>query len=134
MKIIIETILHDQQRYSTCGDFYADDAGVIHIKVSQLSDMRRTKLVIAHELIEFLLCDDANIGLQEIDRFDTAFEEQRAVDDNSEPGDNPNAPYQRQHCIATGVERILAAEMKVDWQPYEREIEELPELPNKTGQ
>jgi DNA polymerase elongation subunit (family B) len=54
--------------------------------------------------------------------FDKAYEARRKRDDDSEPGDDPKAPYYRQHQIATAVERLLAVELGVDWGAYDREV------------
>ena len=55
-----------------------------------------------------------------------AFEKARKKGNEDEPGDDPRAPYVVQHCIATGVERILAALLGVSWKRYEEAINRLP--------
>ena len=52
-------------------------------------------------------------GLAEVEELDAA------EGNLDEPGDCPDAPYKRQHCVATGVERIMAAMLGVDWKAYE---------------
>lgn len=131
MKIVIETIPHEQHRYTTVGDWFYDADGALQIKVSKLSDWRREMLVAVHELVEVLICKHDGVTQDIVDRFD-AKEFNYAEHPDEEPGDDPSAPYKRQHCIATGVERILAAALHVDWKPYEEELTELPELPDKT--
>lgn len=141
MKIIIETIPHHTHRYPTVGDWYytkeavlTEKGGfteeVLHIKVSSLSDWRREFLIAVHELIEVGLCKHAGITQEQVDEFDQAFERDREAgrleDPNAEPGDQPNAPYVLQHGIASGIERLLAAELKVPWEDYANEIEALP--------
>lgn len=125
MKIVIETIPHQDHRYTTVGDWFYDPDGTLRIKVSELTDWRREALIAVHELVEVLLCQDKGIGAKEVDEFDMNFK------GDSEPGDCPEAPYVRQHCIATGIERMLAAELNVAWEPYERELEDLPEVVKK---
>ena len=130
MKIIIETIPHGDQRYSSVGDwFYEPGEGeeeVLHFKVSELSDWRREALIAVHELVEVLLCRHDGVSQEEVDQFDKKYEADRQPDDDSEPGDSPNAPYVKQHCLATAVERMLAAELEVSWQDYENELGEMP--------
>jgi hypothetical protein len=131
MKIIIETIPHEQHRYTTVGDWFYDDDGTLHIKVSKLSDWKREALIAVHELVEVLLCKNDGVTVAEVDHFDMhefSYEEHP----DEEPGDDPKAPYKKQHCIATGIERILAAQLGVDWKPYEEELEALPEIPEKS--
>lgn len=126
MKITIETIPHDQHRYSTVGDWYFDDKGDLTIKVSQLSDWRRECLVAVHELVEVLICKHDGVSQESVDSFDKNFEAHRHPDNEDEPGDEPTAPYVKQHCIATGIERLLAANLGVNWKEYEQELNDLP--------
>ncbi len=59
-----------------------------------------------------LLCMERGISFKAIDRFDMQFKGE------GEPGDDPRAPYYRQHQVASGIERLLAAELGVDWVTY----------------
>jgi hypothetical protein len=126
MRITIETIAHEQQRYQTCGDWYYDDEGNLTIRVSQLSDWRREALIAVHELVEVLLCKHDGVTQESVDIFDKQFEATRAPDNFDEPGDDPSAPYVKQHCVATGIERLLAAQLGVNWKEYEKELDRLP--------
>ncbi len=126
MKIIIETIPHEQHRYTTVGDWFYDSDGTLHIKVSALSDKRREWLIALHELVEVLTCEHDGITQKQVDDFDMAYK------GDDEPGDDSDAPYREQHCLATGIERILAARWGVDWKKYEDELFDLPEIPVKT--
>jgi len=47
-----------------------------------------------------------------------AYERNRREGDLGEPGDDPRAPYYREHQFASGMERLMAAELGVDWQQY----------------
>lgn len=131
MKITIEIIPHDQHRYSTVGDWLYDSEGNLIIRVSQLSDWRREMLIAVHELVEVLICKHDGVTQEQVDQFDAKVFNY-AEHPDEEPGDDPGSPYKKQHCIATGVERVLAAALGVDWKPYEEELESLPELPDKT--
>lgn len=131
MKIIIETIPHEQHRYTTAGDWFYDSDGALRIKVSGLSDWRREALVAIHELVEVLLCKHDGVTQEIVDQFDKQFEANRTEDNDNEPGDEPSAPYVKQHCLATGIERILAVHLGVDWKPYEQELCDLPEVEEK---
>ena len=122
LRIVIETIPHSQQRYPTVGDWQIDKAGDLHITVSKMSDQRYEFLVAAHEMIEAYLAIHAGVSPAAVDRFDKAYEAKRKQGDDSEPGDDPKAPYYRQHQIATGIERLLAVELGVDWSTYDREV------------
>ena len=120
----IQTIPHDAQRYNTIGDYLTTD-GTTNIKVSAMNDEKLEFLVAVHELIESFLCREAGVTDEEIDAFDLAFEENRALGDDAEPGDDPQAPYHRQHQLATEIEKRLADELSVDWEEYSRLVAEL---------
>lgn len=127
MKIVIETIPHEHQRYPTVGDWVYDDDGNLAIRVSQMKDWRHEMLVAVHELVEVLTCKKDGISQESVDAFDIEYEKNRAKDDvESEPGDDPKAPYVDQHCLATGIERILAQQWGVKWNEYADEIEAFP--------
>jgi hypothetical protein len=126
MRITIETIPHHWQRYPTCGDWTINNSGNdIDIKISETGNWEYNALVAVHELIEVLLCAHENISQTEVDEFDIEFEKHRPEGSVEEPGDNLMAPYRKQHCIATGIERIVAAEMNVSWSDYEALINSL---------
>lgn len=142
LKILIETIPHAEQRYPTVGDYTAehDEAGrpMLRIRVSDLADWRQELLVAVHETVEAAILRHQGITHEQVDAFDMAFEngrEARLKDAKTdaerdllliaEPGDDPLCPYRHAHSTATGVERILAAALEVDWQPYEEKIEHL---------
>jgi hypothetical protein len=136
--VILRETPHDQQRYDTCGDWYTSPGAGLVIKVSHLKDRREMFLVAIHELIEAFLCECAGVQEADVDKFDKDFESGWLETDSlvgnklaqpigypKEPGDHPDAPYYKQHQIATGIERILAAEVGVSWLEYESHIEEL---------
>lgn len=127
MKIRIEIIPNNQQRYNTVGDWQwlKEEEGVDSLRI-RVSDMNKTGakgsiLIAIHELIEVFLCQANGITESAVDKFDLNYK------GDDEPGDDPKAPYKREHCIATGVERILAAEMGIDWKTYEDEIVKMTE-------
>lgn len=145
MKIIIETIPHSEQRYPTVGDWYYteepkfiennDGTGtreptgieqVLHIKVSKMENWRYEALVAIHELAEVLMCKFAGVTQEQVDMYDMEFEKNRKPGDVSEPGDYVAAPYFKQHGVASGIERIIGAELGVDWNNYADAVEALP--------
>jgi hypothetical protein len=126
VKIHIESIPHEQQRYPTVGDYWEDDAGVEQVRVSELADWRHEALVAVHELVEWILTKHRDISEPAISEFDVAFERDREhALVLGEPGDDPRAPYRREHFFATNVERLLAAELDVDWRAYEALVDGL---------
>ena len=126
MRIIIETIPHMDQRYPTVGDYFYK-SGNLRINVSELPSKREMFLIAVHELVEAMLCEAKGITFESIDRFDKQWQPTlgSGARGTPEPGDDPKAPYYRQHQIATAIERLLAAELEVDWHTYERHLEEI---------
>ena len=122
MNIDIKVIPHNQQRYETVGDWFYTKSGNLSIRVSELGDWRYELLVAIHELIEVALCRYSHITQLQADNFDIAYEKARKRGDESEPGDDPACPYRIQHLLATGIEKILAALLNVDWQAYDKKV------------
>lgn len=124
MRIVIESIPHDQQRYETCGDYTTDADGALHIRVSHTED-DYDFLIAVHELIEAYLCAKRGITGEEIDAFDFAFERARKEGNFDEPGNNPAAPYFMEHKFATAIERQVSKELGVKWAVYDKTINAL---------
>ena len=125
MKIVIESIPHNQQRYPTVGDWKIEPDGTWHILVSEMSDWRRMLLVGRHELDEMAICFLRGIDEKDITEFDVRFEKEREEGLHSpeeEPGDSQNAPYREPHFIATNGERELSVHLGVNWNDYDKEV------------
>lgn len=125
MNICIKTIPHSQHRYETVGDWWFDKSGALQIRVSDMGNWKYEALVAVHELVEVLQCKYLRISTASVDKFDKEFERVRKPGNTDEPGDDSRAPYRVQHGIATGVERILAALLGVDWNKYDAKINSL---------
>jgi hypothetical protein len=126
MKIVVETIPHDKQRYPTVGDYWEDSDGTVQVRVSEMEDWRYVILVAVHELVEMMLTRQRGIDEETISKFDIAFEHARGHGTcHGEPGDAHDSPYKREHFFATNVERLLCAELGVDWATYEHHVDHL---------
>jgi len=131
MKIIIETIPHNNQRYNTCGDWtWEDNFKTLHVKVSEMIDIVNVvshtymeATIGLHEVIEALQCQADGVLSKTVDDFDLS---QDTTDDceklDIEPGDHPDAPYKQQHTLATGFERILCFCFGIPWYEYENQL------------
>jgi hypothetical protein len=119
MKIVLETIPHDQQRYDTAGDWWFAPDGSLQIRVSEMGDEQYEEMVAVHELIEVLLCKAHGVGQHAVDDFD------RAYTGDGEPGDEEGSPYRDEHCFATAVERMLCAAMGRSWAEYDDAVSAL---------
>jgi hypothetical protein len=118
MNINIKTIPNKEQRYNTLGDYFDNENGT-NIFVSDLGNEDYEFLIGLHELVEQYLCKKRGIKEEDISKFDIKFEKERKDGDDSEPGDNKNAPYRKEHFIATNIERIICGELGLNWQDYE---------------
>ena len=124
-KIIIETISHKDQRYDTCGDWQFDTEGNLKISISDVGNWKHEFLVAFHELAEVMLCKDRGISQESVDAFDTEFEKNRKEGNTDEPGNDSAAPYRKEHFFATNVERLMAEQLGVDWDEYDKSINSL---------
>ena len=127
MKIKIETIPHSKQRYETCGDYWIN-SDTAEIRVSDLKNNDYEFLIVIHELIEFYLTEKRGITEESISEFDIKFEKERLEglhSETDEPGWDKNAPYRNEHIFAEIIERQIAKELGVDWQDYDKAVNEL---------
>ena len=125
MIIHIETIPHKDQAYETCGNFWVGMDGAWQIRVSDMGNADFEWLVAIHEFIEMKLCDKRGIKEEDITKFDIDFEAKRKEGNVDEPGDDPQSPYKREHFCATNIERMLSAELGIDWAVYNGVVENL---------
>ena len=122
--IQIKIIPHAKQRYDTCGDYFIKK-GELHICISETGNTLYNMLVLVHELIEIILVVKDNVSFKSIDAWDIQFEKDRALGKHckdAEPGDDPRAPYAKQHKFATWVEQALCKFMGLDWLHYDNTL------------
>lgn len=125
MNVSIKVIPHNDQAYETPGDWRFTENGDLNIFVSELGDWRQEMLIAIHELIEVCLCKQRGIAQADVDEFDIQFEKDRRNGihgPNDEPGDDPAAPYRKEHFFATNLEALISAELGVDWNQYEKAV------------
>lgn len=125
MRILLETIPHKYHRYPTAGDWIEQANGDLLIRVSDMSNWRRALLIMVHELVEAAWCRQNNVFQYDVDKFDIKYEAGRPKGDDSEPGDQRDAPYYAGHQLASAIERLLAVALDVDWNEYEEEVANL---------
>ena len=113
---------------SQIGNWEFDGFGNLTVSSVDLKDWRMNALVQFHELVEAILCKRRGITDEQVTAFDALFEEERSKglhSESDEDGDDPRAPYRKEHFTATNIERILALELGVDWKEYEQRILEV---------
>lgn len=112
MKITIEIIPHNQQRYDTEGDWQWDGEN-LNIKISEQSDWKYEILMAIHEFVEAVLCKQDGVSEQQVDDYD--FSHPEAGDSEEDMSD---APYLDQHSKALTIERMLCHFLNVNWAMY----------------
>jgi len=101
-------------------DWLWEPNGDLQVQVAPMSDWRREILLAIHETVEAIMCKHNGVSQQAVDEFDLAFDKTHTEDLGA--GDDPAAPYAHEHRLATAIEMILCAELKVDWQDYQNEL------------
>ena len=129
MHIYIDTIAHEEQRYPTVGDYWfpwrEQKDTCIEVRVSRMGNEDYEFLVAIHEQIEAYLTKKRGITETLITNFDVEFEKNRPKGNTNEPGNDPDAPYHKEHVFATKLERMLAEELGVDWDKYDAAVNAL---------
>lgn len=99
-----------------CGDWRVVD-DELHIAVAAETMDDEAFLIALHEMIEAKLCLKHGVDQAAVDRFDEKFEVERNLrlhSDDAEPGDDPRAPYRKEHRAAMLVEHLTAQFLGLD--------------------
>ena len=118
--ILVNIIPHNCQKYSTAGN-YGSLNDTWWLEITKMKDWRHSYLVMMHELVEMALTVNENIPWEDIDKFDIEGEGK----DHPDPGTLNTAPYYLQHKFATLIEEHLASMLGVDWNEYNKALDEL---------
>lgn len=121
LNVQMKSINQSDQRYETLGDWWDDKDGVTQIRVTHLKNPKSEFLVALHELVEQYLCKDRGITDEAVTTHDKMFEKERAEgkwDEYAEPGDDPRAPYLKEHFVAELIERLMAHELNINWKEH----------------
>ena|SRR5271166_562518 len=123
MRIVIQTIPHNEQRYDTAGDWQWEDEHldnpVLKISVSETGNWKYNMLVAQHELHEALVCLVDRVDQKDVDDFDLSHAHL------ADPGRDPDAPYHFPHMYADALERQMALNLCVEWDEYEKTLDNL---------
>lgn len=131
MRIVIESIPHNHQRYPTAGDWQINPVTRdITILVSETGVDVYNYLLALHELAEVIWCIMHGVSQHEVDAWDIHHENMREADPTNpqfqrEPGDNLMAPYYPGHRLGDIVERLMVFALNADWQHYEATLDDL---------
>lgn len=128
MRILIETVEHSKNRNGQVGDYRYLKDGTLYISVSDMGNRNFELLVALHEFWEVVTTEAKGITEQQITDYDKQYElkrEQGLVSEFSENGFASDCIYRKEHTQATAVEMMLAAELGVDWNQYDKTVNEL---------
>ncbi len=106
-EIVIRFIPREEMRpeVTGLGDWWFAEK-TLHIRAVGEGDA--AFLVALHEMIEAVLCNAAGITTDQVDSFDTRYEQKEDRGEEEEPGDAPDCPYRAQHRQAMLVEHLVA--------------------------
>jgi hypothetical protein len=126
MEIYQTTTPIERMRYRTPGDYlYRLNHDLFRFIIAEMGNTDYEFLIFRHELKEAYLCWKAGIKEEDISAFDIMFEEERNQGlhgTEDEPGNDPRAPYYKQHQIATADEMRDCVDLGVDWCEYENAV------------
>ena len=121
MNINLKIIPQDEHRFTTIGDWWVDEKGVLQMRISKMADWRYEVAVLFHELIEFFVCKHLGIETKECDEFDLFYEtqyEKGLIDRSKEAGFDKRCPYQKGHRWGARFERLIIWILGASWKKY----------------
>ena len=72
-----------------------------------------------------MVCLAHGITTEKMIAFDKQFDKFRTEEKPLEPGNDPAAPYHKEHIVATSFEKIIAKELEIDWNEYNQYIDKV---------
>lgn len=125
MRIEIEIRPIEKMRYATCGDYFYKEDGTLRFEIADTGNEFYNKMILIHEMVEEALTKHLGITEKQIMDFDLYYEkrrEQGLVPKESEPGFDKNAPYVREHTVATAIEMLMCAHAGISWNDYDNHV------------
>jgi len=118
MKIKIITKPIKNIRNQQADDYFYDKDGTLVFHIAEMNDVFLERMMLIHGLIEWTLAEEMGVSEPAITAFDVKFMAEHP-DDDEEAGDDPKAPYNLEHSIATATERIMCAYLGKPWKEYQ---------------
>lgn len=107
-------------RYASIDDWtdplILDDGLMLPFQVADMKNVDYNFLVLLHALVEQYLCYRHGIKDETVTKYDMEHL------DSDDPGNNFDAPYQKEHLVATDVESKVANALGINWVKYEEAI------------
>jgi hypothetical protein len=136
LKINIRTKPIERMRMRDVGDYYqvivppGAEEEPLKIIVARMDNPDYEFLVALHEFIESYLLKRRGVDLKEIDEWEAKFlkeKDERKRPKNAIAGEQKDCPYYQEHKIATEIEKRMAKFLKVNWEKYDKYLDELEE-------
>ena len=134
MDISVKLIPRNEHRPEVDGvDWFWDSLGNLQVRISPIDggDWRDEALLAVHEIVEALISKHLGVSQQAVDAFDTAYDKAHPDQPDLNAGDDPLAPYDRAHTMATACERAMAFALDVQWGEYDQRLATLYPGPSK---
>jgi len=104
----------------TAGDYWRFK-DLVNIRTVETGNENYNFLIHLHESIEEWLCTMRGIDEMDIQAFDQQFK------GDGEPGDDPAAPYYKEHQFATAIEMLMCNEMGINMYDYDAAVDRATE-------
>ena len=127
IKTIIKNVDVKDQRYPTLGDYYLTNTERI-FSISNTGRSLYDDLILIHELVEEVLTRNKGIKEEDITKYDLEFEkkvELGVISGSSEPGEQLDCPYRREHILAETIERLILNHLGEDFNEYNNKLNNL---------
>ena len=106
-------------------DYYDWWGNTLYVRIADMGDTLRTRLILIHALVEELTTQMRGITADEITRYDaTAIE-------SFEAGNDIDCPYRDQHLLALSVEYIILSFLGISKEGYEKSLKQFFESNQK---
>ena len=112
-----------EQQYTTLGDYCKTKYGV-RFKITDIGNQDFENLIFLHEYNEYLLTQKRGITIKQITDFDLQWEVlyYKHLNTTQEPGDDPKAPYHKEHEFAKLIEREICEQLGYSWEEYDNYV------------
>jgi hypothetical protein len=112
-----KSISQNEHRYSTLGDYWDDGDGIIHYRISELGNSYYERLILIHEMVEWMLCEKKGIKEPDIKKWDEDHP------DSDDPGSEPGCIYGDEHKFAELIENMICYKLGISWDDYNKALD-----------
>lgn len=118
------------ERYGceSAGDYWRPTPNLLNVRAADTGNEDFNFLISLHELLEEILCTKRGIKETDIQAFDQMFDREQKEGlhpEDAEPGNDPRAPYYREHMFATAMETLMCNEMGLKLCDYDEAVNAL---------